>query len=147
MSNLAELAKAVATIFPTQTTASGAEVQTHRVETTEDPKRPDELDVVIVQVFPPSNDPERPGRYAMTVRQSADAITCLPAEPMSGPMAQTVAIRLQALLGAAELGPVTCSRDAASKLPAHSFALAKPQQVAELKPKRAKDIPQLEASA
>lgn len=116
MSNLAELAQAALALFPNQFTESGHEVQTHRVETSEDPKRPGELDVVIVRIFP---DPMK--RNEVTIAVNGDAYLSHPKEATDTAMAQLVAFRLQ---GAA-LGnggpPITSIRRESTGLWGHSF--------------------------
>ena len=141
MNDLASLAKAVATIFPNQVTESGHEVQTHRVETTTDPKRPNELDVVIVQVFPA---PAK--RNEVTIVANGEALSCHPKTATDSATAQLVAFRLQSAAIGAHGPAITASRNE-SGLFAHAFRMTQeaPVQV-ESRARKPKDPTPQEAS-
>ncbi len=90
MKTLEQLAQAVVDLFPVQTSTSGLEATTHRVEIKPVEGQPKAVDFVIVQMFP---TPAR--RYELRIEQTSDGWL---SHPRTGPdtyIAQTVALRLQ----------------------------------------------------
>jgi hypothetical protein len=116
MSKPADLAQAVLALFPNQATKSGHEVQTHRVETFTDEKRPNELDVVIVQVFP---TPAK--RNELTIEVDGDQLVAHPKDATDTAMAQLVAFRLQSAALGSNGPPITSVRNEQTGLWGHSF--------------------------
>ncbi len=146
--HLEQLAQAVIALFPVQTSESGLEATTHRVETSPVKGDPNSLDVVIVQQFPP---PAR--RYELRIERTSEGWL---SHPVTGPdtyMAQTVAMRLQRKALGDSGPPVKSLRNAeglfacsfTTELPVEPAAADEPTLVPETKPepraRRARELP------
>ncbi len=118
MKNLDEIAQAVIALFPVQRLKNGAyEATTHRVETSPVKDDANKLDVVIVQLFP---TPAK--RFELTIERLPEPAWLVhPKRAPDYPMAQAVAMRLQAKAMGADGPPITSFRIASSGLFATRF--------------------------